>query len=374
MTTTESTRATYGAGSLTETEKGSGVWRYRYRVDGVQLRKTFGSKLAPLTRKQAERAVRNMEPAPPAPAAPVDGRTFGSVLTEWLAYGRTLRGAQWAPGTADNNRKVVTSRIDPALGAIPVAALTARDLETVYAKWTAEGLTDNTVHKYAALISSALTFAVRRDYIDHSPSAKAVAPAATKSTKHIPDAVEVMKLFAAATVVGKDMPAAIALAALTGARSGEICAIRWCDVDLKRGTVRIDKSACNVGGVVSIKGTKTGDERFARVEGSNLVMLQSVLGTRGKPDEYVIGGKTEPLNPNTITDRFVSVRGAAHIRNISFHCLRKYFANTLSDAGVPATAIIGIVGWKSTRMLDVYIGATKHGFDSAAAVELMPAQ
>jgi hypothetical protein len=29
-----STKATYGSGSLTESAPGSGVWRYRYRVDG----------------------------------------------------------------------------------------------------------------------------------------------------------------------------------------------------------------------------------------------------------------------------------------------------------------------------------------------------
>ncbi len=44
-----STKATYGSGSLTESAPGSGVWRYRYRVDGKQMRATFGSKAEPLS-------------------------------------------------------------------------------------------------------------------------------------------------------------------------------------------------------------------------------------------------------------------------------------------------------------------------------------
>ena len=47
---------TYGTGSLTETPPGSGVWRYRYRLDGRQLRATFGSKAEPLTQAGGARS------------------------------------------------------------------------------------------------------------------------------------------------------------------------------------------------------------------------------------------------------------------------------------------------------------------------------
>jgi integrase len=364
---------TYGAGSLTESAAGSGVWRYRYRIDGKQLRATFGTKAEPLTKKQAEKAVRNLERVEPAPTA-TDGRTFGQLLDEWLSHGRTIRGARWAPVTKSTNTGMVDHRIRPVLGPIRLADLTAAHLQTAYDTWTADGLSDNSVHRLAALISSALSFAVIRDYIDVSPAAKAVPPAATKSTKKIPTTAEVAKLLSAAQAYGKDMEKAITIAALTGARAGEVCALRWSDIDLKRGTVRIDKSATELDGKVSIKGTKTGDERIARVEGNNLVFLKSALGKPGDPDTYVIDGKTEPINPGIISDRFVSVRGLANLKNIGFHSLRKYYATALAEAGVPAKAIADIVGWTSTRMLDVYVGATKSGFDAAAAVELMPAK
>jgi integrase len=337
------------------------------------MRATFGSKTAPLTRKQAERAIRNREPVAPAPTA-TDGRTFGAVLDEWLSHGRTIRGHRWAPVTENTNRGMVAYRIKPVLGGLRIADLTAAHLQGAYDSWTAEGLSDNSVHRLAALISSALSFAVIRDYIDVSPSAKAVPPAATKGTKKIPTANEVAKLLTAAEAYGKDMAKAITIAALTGARSGEVAALRWEDINLKRGTIVIDKSATEVDGVVSIKSTKTGDERIARVEGNNLLFLQRALGTPGEPETYVMDGKMEPINPGIISDRFVSVRGLAHIKNISFHQLRKFYATTLSANGVPAKAIADIVGWKSTRMLDVYVGATKSGYDAAAAVELLPGQ
>jgi hypothetical protein len=94
------------------------------------------------------------------------GPTFGTVLTEWLDYGRTQQGKRWAPRTADDNRSQVENRIRPALSEIPLADLSADHLERQYAVWTdVDGLSDNSVHRFAALISSALSFAVRRRYI-----------------------------------------------------------------------------------------------------------------------------------------------------------------------------------------------------------------
>jgi integrase len=90
-------------------------------------------------------------------------------------------------------------------------------------------------------------------------------------------------------------------------------------------------------------------------------VLREVLGKPGKADTYVIDGGTEPVNPGVISDRFVKVRGLAKVRNIGFHSFRKYYVTSLLSAGVPAHAVALTVGWKSTRMIDTYAGATKSG-------------
>jgi integrase len=365
-------RAQYGSGTFKESAPGSGVWYYRYRVDGERKRAVFGSKSAPLTRKQAERAARNFEPSEQTPAvAPSGGRTFAQLLTEWVDYGRTARGKAWAPRTAFDNRQQVATRIVPALGSIPLKQLSARDLEHAYVKWTTEGLADGTVHRLSALISSALSFGLRRGEVSVNVATIAVAPAQPKSSARIPTTDEVRKLLEAAQVFGQDMPAAIAIAALTGARAGEIAALQWRDINLERGTVRIDKAATEVQGKITIKSTKTGEEHIARVEGGNLEVLRSVC-KKGPADSYVIDGDKGPIDPGRLSDRFVSVRGLAHVRSVTFHSLRKYFATSLLSAGVPVHTVALLGGWKSTRMvLDVYGGATKSGADQAAAVQLL---
>jgi integrase len=102
------------------------------------------------------------------------------------------------------------------------------------------------------------------------------------------------------------------------------------------------------------------------------MLLQSVLSP-DPADTYVIDGGTEPVNPGVLSDRFTSVRRLAHVRGVTFHSLRKYFATTLLSAEVPVHAVARAGGWKSTRMvLNVYGRATKSGADQAADVELLP--
>jgi hypothetical protein len=95
-----------------------GVWRYRYYVDGDRRPATLGTKSAPLTRKQAERAARNVEPDEKQQLhlhlSKV--RRFGDLLTDWVDYGRTRTGKSWAARTAFDNRQQVNTRIIPALG------------------------------------------------------------------------------------------------------------------------------------------------------------------------------------------------------------------------------------------------------------------
>jgi hypothetical protein len=71
------------------------------------------------------------------------------------------------------------------------------------------------------------------------------------------------------------------------------------------------------------------------------VQLRKTFGSKAQPlsrkqaERAIRNGGTEPINPGKLSDRFVSVRGLAHLRNIGFHSLRKYFVTSLLAAGVP---------------------------------------
>jgi hypothetical protein len=58
----------------------------------------------------------------------------------------------------------------------------------------------------------------------------------------VPTPAQLARLVAEAEAADPVLAAAIALAALTGVRRGELCALRWSDVDLEAGTVHIERA------------------------------------------------------------------------------------------------------------------------------------
>ena len=88
-----------------------------------------------------------------------------------------------------------------------------------------------------------------------------------KSHITAPDPADVAKVIAAARGSGQDLLALyLWLAAITGARRGELCALHWADLDLSRGVIRIAHSYSVAGGANVRKDTKTHQDRILAID------------------------------------------------------------------------------------------------------------
>ena len=258
-----------------------------------------------------------------------DGRTLGDLLTKWL---RHIEARGRAPKTIDENRREIESRIRPRLGDIGITDLTAEDLDSAYSAWLDE-LSPSSVHRHAAVISAALSQGVKWGWLDTSPAAKASSPSAATARKLVtPSTEQVATLIKAAQSDDPVMAAAVALAFVTGARRGELAALRWSDIDLDAGTVRIERSLTQVGQILAEKGTKTNRGRTVAIDGRTVALLerhrawQVDLSRRAQSplvaDPYVLSDNANgalPVQPSKITDRFTSLRDKVALHPIRFH-------------------------------------------------------
>jgi integrase len=83
------------------------------------------------------------------------------------------------------------------------------------------------------------------------------------------------------------------LAALTGARRGELCGLKWRDVDLHAGTVRITRSILDVAGRVEEMATKSHQERTIALGEPGMGLLR--LHRRWKHARFGRDGDEGPL-------------------------------------------------------------------------------
>jgi integrase len=158
------------------------------------------------------------------------------------------------------------------------------------------------------------------------------------------------------------------LALATGARRGELLALRWSDVDLDNGTIRIHRSVEETKKGLRVKDPKTkrskrtvtlhpGAVDMLRAHKVEQMELRLKLG-QGKDDDallfpsIVTGGLRSPHSISRAWRMFLK---GHKLPQVSFHALRHTHASLLIADGVPIPTVSARLGHsKSSITLDVY--------------------
>ncbi len=389
-TTANGGRREYNTGSLSELRPG--VWRLRIRTTDAADQPVQRQRTLKGDRKAAERALRAFLKEGDDGTTADGALMFGQCLDGWLAH-IELRGRR--PSTIAENRRKIEKSIKPRLGNLRLAKLTPGNLNDAYDDWLQSGLSPTTVHHLHAIISAALNHAVRRGDLAVSPAARAEPPPNESKVPTVPTVEELAALIGCAAKDDAVFATVILLAAATGARRGELAALRWSDVDLVAGTITIAKSLTVTGRRadqnIHVGPTKTRQQRRIALGDRGVEVLSqhwhymSALSEEvGAPlidDPYVfprpyqVSG-AEPCLPDTWTTKFAVLCKKAGVGHYRFHDLRHWNATQLIGAGHDVRTVSGRLGHAQTSMtLDRYAHALPAGDTAAAAVigALLPA-
>ena len=200
------------------------------------------------TRKEAEAALVELavqvQGGRYVPAARL---TVGGYLDTWLD---TLAVTGRRETTIRSYRWLVESHIAPELGTVPVKSLNAVDIDRLYATMSGKGLSLRTVRHCHSVLRKALADAVKKGLLPFNP-ADAASPPTTLATRAPETPIWTPEQLATffGQIEGHHLAALVRVAAMTGMRRGELCGLRWADVDLERGTLNVRQT------VVAVKGT-----------------------------------------------------------------------------------------------------------------------
>jgi len=350
----------------TKSERRPGVWKLRVYVgnhpDGtpIQITKTIdttggnpnakpgsGSRLA--DRELALMVSKVTTGRLSGGTTPIE-----QLLERWLAH---LESLGRSPTTLREYRAIAARSVVPVIGQVSVSRLTASQLDKLYASLTARGLSATSVRRVHSLIGAALHQAQRWDMVEKNVSLMATPPPVRPIPVQAPSPDEVMALLAQADKIDPSLARMLLIAAVTGVRRGELCALRWPDIEWQTATLTVARSVYGkAGGGWGEKQTKTHQVRHIGLDplAINTLRLQrewvdeiaAQLTLKPFPDGFVWSPSPQcrqPWMPNTLTH---FTRRAAKKAGVDthLHALRHFSATQGIASGADVVTVAGRLG------------------------------
>jgi integrase len=267
--------------------------------------------------------------------------------------------------TYERHEGIVRTHLNPALGRIKVKNLTPTHVRGLHREKLDAGLAPATVRKIHSTLHKALSQAVSDGLIPRNAAA-ITAPRPDPEEMHPLSADEASALLEAAR--GDRFRALYVLAITTGLRRGELLGLRWRDVDLEHGVLRVGRALVREGGRYRLGETKTKrGHRSIRLTSQAVSALgahrkrqleerMKVAGLYEDHDLIFATQKGTPLNPENLVKRsFKPLLERASLPEIRFHDLRHTCATLLLGRGVHPKLVQELLGHATIAMtLDTY--------------------
>ena len=281
------------------------------------------------------------------------GATFGHLLDKWLEESERL---DLSPTTLRTYRAQVERTIRPRLGKVKLTQLTTKNLDDLYGQMKDEGRSPKTIRNHHAIISSALHQAVRWGWIRENVAEKAKPPRIAMKRVKAPSVEAVRSVIEAAEDRDPRLAPLLMLAALTGMRRGELCALRWTDVDFERGELDVSRSVVVVPGGLAEKGTKTHRFRIVALDNVGIALLMRHRANvedwarqaevEVPEDAFVFShavDESKPFRPDNVTGFFTRVRDSLGLQ--TFACTTSATSLPRSSSELALTSARSPVGW-----------------------------
>lgn len=293
------------------------------------------------------------------PSTPLRQGTLAEWMDHWMESELlgSIKESSWQAYRNQLDRHIL-----PVLGDFMLTQLTPKVIHDFVENLEASGLASGTIRGIYRLLAAAMRFALDEGVIRKIPCRRIRVQRKESIEQRVLSRSEQDKL--RKTAVGsRDLPALLSL--YTGMRLGEVCALKWSDIDWEKGTITVRRTV----------------QRMARTDGSGgggktMLMIgtpKSIRSHRVLPvpefifdllkeklcqsaqSDYVFGIAGRAADPRTIQRRFHRMTDRLGIAGAHFHTLRHSFATRLLELGVDIKTVSALLGHGSARTtLDFY--------------------
>lgn len=302
--------------------------RYRKIVDGVSFYGTSEREVYQKIKEYTEEKAA--------------GRRFEVVADEWWE----LEVVSLAPSSVKGYKKATERALD-FFGKMRIKEITTADVTRfLYDLGKRKKLAKKTVKNHKIVVSRILHYAVAMGEIPYNPAHEAELPLNLKETERLPAPPEEEITVANAS----DVWLLPFFALFTGMRKGELRGLKWCDVDLAKKLIRVQRSVWDGGGT-HIKEPKTkAGIRYIPIPD---ILLSELEKCDRNPNHYVFGDEN-PLSEKAYRYRFQKFQKQTGI-TATAQQLRKSYATMATGAKLPLEVLAAIFGHRDvSTTLNIY--------------------
>ena len=346
-----------------KTEIAPGVWRLRvftgsYRPNGspIVVSRTFKApeRKSGAGSRLADRELSKLVTEVSAGKVPSSNATVGQLLDRWLEHCELIGHSPW---TMKRYRQIAEAVVRPEFGNVRLSKLTAQHLDRLYGKLTAKGNKPLTVRRIHTVIGAMLAQGERWDLVANNVARRARPPTVHAAQVNAPNVEQVRAILTEAEKIEPSLAPLLALAAITGARRGELCGLRWNDVDWDGSTLTIARSIYETkGGGWGEKPTKTHQVRRIGLDEFGITILRRHraevdrlavhLDLDVPPQAFLFSRSpqgSEPIRPDVVTKFAARAAKSAGV-NTHMHALRHFTATQAIGAGYDARTVASRLG------------------------------
>lgn len=289
-----------------------------------------------------------------------DNITFKDICIQWLTDNE-IRNKQ---STTAKYRSLCKNHIYPYFEKIKPKEIETHHINAFIRHKTYQtNLETKTIHDIITLLMQIIRYGENQGYIPQIKN-DILTPSVTKKELDILTEAEQKALVNSikSNITGENI--GILLSLFAGLRLGEICALKWEDIDLNTGTISVTKTMQRI--EVENKHTKTeiiidtpkSQKSVRKIPIPDFLIDELKLLSKGCSEEsYILtSSQYRYTEPRAYQYKFKKYLEKANIRDINFHALRHTFATRAIEQNVDVKTLSELLGHSTVNFtLDRYV-------------------
>lgn len=277
-------------------------------------------------------------------------KTFSAVYSEWF---RSV-SIRIKESTAANYTLKADKHILPAFGKRDICSISQELIYNFIKTKQNEKLSNRYITDILILMKSVFKYA-SKNYNIRNVMEDIVMPKNYRADVRILTEEEDRKLCEILSEKPSLTSMGISLARVTGLRIGELCALKWGDIDLDQRILNISKTLQRIQTKNSTSKTKLilaepKSETSKRKIPIPECIFSLLKEHKENENHYILSGNEKPVEPRTIQYRFAKILKNGNLPSVHFHAIRHFFASNCIKLGFDVKALSEILGHSSVEI------------------------